>query len=159
MGTWAASLTCTMVVTVAYNAISYHCSVGRQAQRVNSVLCSSSAVPVTLMPIAFRRLSSLLLRTAKGRAGLVTRQVSSKKTLPGCRGMPYRKDGTSCWDPHTPSPAAGCSWSFSLHKIYSDSHMNRMLVLFFTSCQKKSNTEAGAWHWLCRTKFVDEKLV
>ena len=64
---------------------------------------------ITLMPMALSRLSSLRLRTAKGRAGLVTRQVSSRKTRPGFRGMAYRKEGTSCWDPHTPSPAAGCS--------------------------------------------------
>ena len=80
---------------------------GTSPCREDCVRCCNTEI--TLMPIAFSRLSSLLLRTAKGRAGLVTRQVSSKNTRPGCRGMAYRKDGTSCWDPHTPSPAAGCS--------------------------------------------------
>ena len=68
------------------------------------------------MPIAFRRLSRRLLSTAKGRAGLVTRQVSSRNTLPFCRGIPYRKDGTSSSAPHTPSPAAGCSKSLNLQQ-------------------------------------------
>ena len=75
------------------------------------------------MPIAFNRLSRRLLRTAKGRAGLVTRQVSSRNTLPFCRGIPYRKEGTSCSAPHTPSPAAGCSKSLNLQTTTETSRM------------------------------------
>ena len=73
-----------------------------------------------MIPMAFSRRSSRRLRTANGRAGLVTRQVSSRKTLPGCRGMPYRNEGTSCWVPHSPSPPPGCSCSCNLHHSCHD---------------------------------------
>ena len=73
----------------------------------------------TLMPMAFKRRSSRRFSTAKGKAGFVTRQVSSRKTRPGDSGMPYRNEGTSCWAPQTPSPAAGCSWSFNLQHATS----------------------------------------
>ena len=67
--------------------------------------------------MALRRLSSRRFRTAKGKAGFVTRQVSSRNTRPGCKGMPYRKEGTSSCAPHTPSPAAGCSKSCNLRNV------------------------------------------
>jgi len=51
---------------------------------------------------------------AKGSAGFATRQVSSRNMRPSLEGMAYRKEGTSPWVPHSPSPAAGCMPSRSL---------------------------------------------
>ena len=109
----------------------------------------------TVMPLAASRRCRRRFSTAKGRAGLATRHVSSRNTRrPPSMGIAYRNDGTSDSLPQRPSPAFGCVSGPNLQRV--DDQGAHASVRRSLTHRSNANTPAGSlqpWqsfvHGLC----------